>query len=336
MEVAHHPPKKVYKGEELEEAPERIRQSKGISKYFCLREDGTVAWLTDVNGDQMVDFLDRNKDKPFFMYWSPHAVHSIHDEVPPRLMNRTSAEGYRKKLGGGIVAVDDQVGKLLDVLEKHKLKERTLVIFSSDNGANPGEDGSSAPYRGGKGQGTQQIGWSLIPTVISWPGTIPQGKRYDGLSCTLDFFATIAAAIGKPAPKHLDGVDLVPYLRGDKEGDAHEYLYWLNNQPDDAVRRWLVAVRWKHWRLYKYKETDKWQLFDLVKDPREEKDVAGEYPEVVENMSRRHREWVKTLAPLEDVPDLPRVTPTVSEGHGWVISDGSLRPEIDMTKTNSR
>lgn len=309
MEVAHKPPKKN-------------------SKYFCLREDGSVAWLTDVNGDQMVEFIERHTERPFFMYWSPEAVHSSHKDTPPRLMNRTSAEGKRRKLAGGIVSVDDQVGKLLDVLEKHKLKEKTLVIFSSDNGANPGEEGSSAPYRGGKGKGTQQIGWTLIPTVISWPGIIPEGKRYDGLSCTLDFFTTIAAAIGKPGPKHLDGVDLVPYLRGEKTGDAHEYLFWLNNQPDDAKRRWLVVVRWKHWRLYKYKETDKWQLFDLVKDPREEKDVAGEHPDVVKNMAKHHEEWKKTLVPLGTIPDLPKYEPMIPTGHGWVISDGNKEPKM--------
>jgi arylsulfatase A-like enzyme len=323
MEVAHKPPQKERKGK----APKKARKGKGKSKYFCIRKDGTEAWLTDVNGDQMVEFIERNKARQFFMYWSPEAVHSPHAEAPPRLMDRTKARGKRRELAGGIVAVDDQVGKLLDVLEKHKLREKTLVIFSSDNGANGGEGGSSAPYRGGKGSGTQQIGWTIIPTIISRPGTVAKGRRYDGLTCTLDFFATIAAAIGKPGPEHLDGVDLMPYLKGEKKGDAHEYLFWLNNQPDDAPRRWLVAVRWKQWRLYKYKEADKWQLFDLVKDPREEKDVAAEHPDVVENMSKRHAEWKKTHVPPVKIPTLPKMQPIIPTGHGWVISDGKQRPK---------
>ncbi len=309
MEVAHKPPK-------------------GASKYFCATEDGEEAWLTDVNGDQMVEFIDRNREKPFFMYWSPEAVHSPHKDVPDRLSNRTSAEeAKRRRLGGGIVAVDDQLGKLLDVLEKRGLREKTLVIFSSDNGANTGEGGSSAPYRGGKGGGTQQVGWTIIPTVISQPGTLPQGKRYDGLSCSLDFFATIAAAMGTPGPAHLDGVDLVPYLRGDKKGDAHEYIFWLNNETGDAPRRHLVAVRWKNWRLYKYQEADPWQLFDLVNDPREETDVAAENPEVVENMAKHHGKWKKTLIPEGTIPkDLPKAEPQIPTGHGWVVSDGRMKP----------
>jgi arylsulfatase A-like enzyme len=326
MEVAHRPPAKVYKGQELKKAPQTIKKTKGRSKYFCVRKDGTTAWLTDVNGDQMVEFIERNRARPFFLYWSPDAVHSPHAETPPRLMNRTTANGNRRKLAGGIVAVDDQVGKLLAVLEKHKLREKTLVIFSSDNGANGGEGGTSTPYRGGKGKGTQQVGWTIIPTILSWPGTVPKGKRYEGLSCTLDFFATIAATIGKPAPRHLDGVDLLPYLKGDKKGDAHECLFWLNSEPGDAVRRHLIAVRWRDWRLYRKYETDRWQLFDLVEDPREEKDVAAEHPDVVESMSKRHAEWSKTLVPVRKIPTLPRMEPIIPTGHGWVMSDGRRKP----------
>jgi len=317
MEVAHEPPR-------------------GKSKFFCETKDGKTAWLTDVNGDQMVTFIERNKAKPFFMYWSPEAVHSPHKDTPDRLAKRSSATGIRQKLGGGIISVDDQLGKLLAVLEKHKLREKTLVIFSSDNGGNPNEGGRSTPYRGGKGGGTQQIGWTLIPTVISQPGTIPQNKRYDGLNCTLDFFSTIAAAIGKPGPKHLDGVDLLPFLKGEKEGDAHEFIFWLNNQPDDAVRRWLVAVRWKHWRLYKYKETDDWQLFDLIKDPREEKDVAKKHPAAVKTMADQHAAWKKTLVPMLEVPERPKLTSTQPTGHGWVFSDGKLQPTAAREEKEER
>lgn len=125
MEVAKNPPKKVYTLEELKEAPkglqQRIKKRKGISKYFCLDEDGKTIWLTDYNGDQMVNFIDRNKKKPFFLYWSPEAVHSFNTEVPERLTSRTlvKEKSKRQKLAGAVVSVDDQVGKLLKVLEKN-------------------------------------------------------------------------------------------------------------------------------------------------------------------------------------------------------------------------
>ena len=126
-EVAQTPPKK-----------------KG-SKYFCKNKEGKTQWLTDYDGDNIVTFIERHKSEPFFLYWSPEAVHSKKDEAPTSLTQRTTAKGKRSKLAGAIVSVDDQVGKLLKALNKHGMRENTLVIFSSDNGANVGEEGSSAP-----------------------------------------------------------------------------------------------------------------------------------------------------------------------------------------------
>jgi arylsulfatase A-like enzyme len=135
------------------------------------------------------------------------------------------------------------------------------------------------------------------------------------------YLPVLAAAAGVPAPEHLDGVDLMPYLRGERQGSPHEYLFWLNNQPGDPVHRHLVAVRWKQWRLYRHHETDPWQLFDLVKDPREEKDVAAKFPKVVEEMARKHAEWKTTHVPPPKSGDV-KVRNPVPTGHGWFVSDG--------------
>ncbi len=169
-----------------------------------------TVWLTDDDGDSMVDFIDRHEAERFFLYWSPEAVHSFNTEVPRRLMDRTQARGKRAKLAGAIVSVDDQVGKLLDTLNKHGLRENTLVIFSSDNGANPGDGGTSTPYTGGKGQGTQKEGWVRVPTIFSMPSVLPQGKQYDGLMANFDFYSTIAQLTTGTFPNHCDGVDLFP------------------------------------------------------------------------------------------------------------------------------
>ena len=302
MEVAQKPPAK-----------------KG-SKYFCINEAGKTQWLTDYDGDNLVEFVDRHRTNSFFLYWSPEAVHSSNQEAPARLTKRTQAKGKRSKLAGAIVSVDDQVGKLLEVLDKHGLRENTLVIFSSDNGANGSEGGSSAPYRGGKGRGTQQEGWVRVPTIFSMPGVIPKGKDYHGLIANFDFYSTIASVAGLPIPKHCDGVNLIPYLNGKQKGEPHEYLFWLNNEPGDAVRRHLIAVRWKDWRLYKKYEKDPWQLFDLKADPREEQDVTAKHPEVVKQLSSKHAAWVKTLAPLGKTPAIKKPAVRTPKGHGWAFA----------------
>jgi len=323
-EVAKVPPKKTYTEAELANAPKslkkQIAKKKGKSKYFCINESGKEVWLSDYDGDLMVDFVDRHKSDPFFLYWSPEAVHSSNSEAPDRLMDRTTAAPKRRKLAGAIVSVDDQVGKLMETLEKHKIRENTLVIFTSDNGANGGEGGSSTPYTGGKGQGTQKEGWVRVPTIFSMPSVLPKGKQYDGLIANFDFYSTITSVTNQTLPEHCDGVNLVPYLIGDTSDPAHEFLFWLNNQPDDAVRRHLIAVRWKNWRLYKKYDKDPWQLFDLNADPREENNVAAQHADVVKRMSAAHAGWSETLAPLGTVPKLRAGKPIIPAGHGWAFA----------------
>ena len=277
-------------------------------------------WLTDYDGDMMTEFVDTYKEAPFFLYWSPEAVHSPSIESPESLMKRTTAKGKRRKLAGAIVSVDDQVGKLIKALEEHNLRENTLVIFSSDNGANGSEGGSSAPYTGGKGSGTQKEGWVRVPTIFSMPGTLPQGKTFDGLIANFDFYSTAASLVGAKKPGHCDGVDLLPYLKSEIDGEPHEYLFWLNNEPGDAERRHLIAVRWKKWRLYRKYEKDAWQLFNLETDPREEQNVADAHPLIVRDMSDQHATWKKTLEPLGKVPEISGQHKAIPSGHGWASS----------------
>ncbi|MBT7958112.1 MAG: hypothetical protein HN759_02165, partial [Akkermansiaceae bacterium] len=137
--------------------------------------------------------------------------------------------------------------------------------------------------------------------------------------------------------KHVDGVDLIPFLRGEKKGDPHEYVFWLNNDPNDSKHRHLVAARWKQWRHYRKKENDSWQLFNLVKDPREEKDVASKFPEVVSNVDKQYTQWKAThAAPPKPTKFKDRNPgPVIPTRHGWVISDGRLKPKQEAKEKNS-
>ena len=252
-EVRKKPPSRKYTKAELARLPENMRTQlarKGrTSKYFCVNEAGETMWLTDYDGDSMTDFIQRHKDEPFFLYWSPEAVHSPSIETPERLMARTTVRGKRRKLAGAIVSVDDQVGKLLSVLKEQGLRENTLVIFSSDNGANGGEGGSSTPYTGGKGQGTQKEGWVRVPTIFSMPGTLPEGKRYDGLVANFDFYSTIALLVGPKIPGHCDGVDLIPYEKDqwqlfDLKSDPREERDLAAKHPDVVKQMAAQHAAW--------------------------------------------------------------------------------------------
>ena len=127
---------------------------------------------------------------------------------------------------------------------------------------------------------------------------------------------------GLPIPEHCDGVDLIPYLNGKKKGEPHEYLFWLNNEPGDAVRRHLIAVRWQDWRLYKKYDKDPWQLFDLKADPKEEQNVSAKHPDVIKRLSAKHSVWAKTLAPLGKIPKIKKTDERIPAGHGWTFAKG--------------
>jgi arylsulfatase A-like enzyme len=287
-------------------------------QYKRQREDGSPVYLTDLVGDYMAEFVDRNAERPFFLYFSPLAVHSKVKDTPQRYRDRIPG-GNGTAYEGAVVAVDDAVGKLRAMLKKHNLENDTLILFTGDNGANIQEGGSSAPYRGGKGPYTQLEGWVHTPTIVTWPAVLPAGRTFGGMMGTFDFYATVAAAAGKPLPERCDGKDLVPFLKGDKQGDVHEYLFWHNADPTDAPRRNLYAVRWKDWRLIK--TPDGWRLFDLRKDPQEKTDLAAAHPEVVANMRAQYEAFVATLPPLKPSTDY-KGGGQVPKGWGWEIGDG--------------
>ena len=297
---------------------EVARSAPSKAPFTCLRQDGSEVFRTDLDGDYMAEFVDRNKDKPFFLYFSPNAVHSPSGGTPARYQNRSTAKGKRKALAGAIIAVDDAVGKLLAMLKKNNLEKDTLIFLTGDNGPNPAEQGSAAPYRGGKGGGTQLEGWVHTPTIASWPGSVPAGKTYEGLMCTMDFYATAAAVAGRPLPKRCEGKDLLPYLKGEKAGDAHEEVYWHNVDPKDAPRRNLQAMRWKQWRLIKY--PDGWRLFDLKADPQETKDLAKAHADVVADMRKRLDAWTAKLPPPDTSWQADGRGGRMPQGWGWATN----------------
>jgi len=292
----------------------------GRHLYNVKRPDGTTIYRTDLEGDYAVEFVERNKDKPFFLYFSPLAIHTPLHETPGHYKARI--KGPHKEYGGAVAAVDEQVGKLLAVLRKHNLDKHTLILLTGDNGPHPKQGGSAAPYRGGKGNGTQQEGWVHTPGIAWWPGTLPAGQDFGGITCTLDYYATAAAIAGKKTQERCDGKNLMPYLTGKKTGDVHDSICWYNADPKDAVRRHLSAVRWKDWRLLMDQKTREWKLFDLKNDPQERNDIAGQHAEVVGEMKRMHAEFVAGLPSLDSIPAYDNAWATPPEGWGWVIGDG--------------
>ena len=266
-----------------------------------MESDGV--YLTDRQGDEMVEFVTRHKDKPFFLYFAPLGIHYPVQEVPQKYLDRVPkqvTDEHRRHLGATLIAIDDAIGKVMGAINTLGLDEETLVFFTGDNGGQESGRGSSPsayggsrnlPYRGGKA--TPWDGAVHEPFIVRWTNHVPAGKTFDGMLSTMDVYATAAAVAGKKAPARCEGFDLLPYMAGNKKGDVHKVLFW--RWLEGANPRSVHAVRKGKWRIMRVLENDPWQLYDLVADPGEKTNLAGKYPQIVEDLALEYTKWAGTL-----------------------------------------
>ncbi|MEO6597767.1 MAG: sulfatase [Planctomycetota bacterium] len=257
------------------------------------------AQLTTWYTEHAVSFIERNKEKPFFLY-VPHSM--VH--VPLFVSDKFKGKSQQGLYGDVVMEIDWSVGQILEALQKNGLDDNTLVIFTSDNGpwlSYGNHAGSSGPLREGKG--TMFEGGVREPTIMRWPGHVPAGATCSELASTIDILPTIANLIGADLPKHkIDGLDIRPLIFGTEGAvSPHEvfYCYYGGGQ--------LQAVRDARWKLHlphQYATLDGkpggvdgspspymnkkigLSLYDLRADPGESKDVAAEHPDVVERLQR--------------------------------------------------
>lgn len=247
-----------------------------------------------------VSLIERYKDDPFFLfvaYRAPHvpldATKKYLDRFPGDMPER------RRQALAMLSAVDDGVGLINETLKKHDLTEKTLIFYIGDNGAplkitkedapggGPGWDGSlNDPLNGEKGMLSE--GGMHVPFVISWPGTIPGGQVYEHPISALDVAATAVGVLGLETKSgDLDGVNLVPYLKGEIKTPPHEALYW----------RWggQAAIREANWKLLRGGERE--YLFDLATDLEEKNNLASKHPEMVDRLRNKLEAWSNELTP---------------------------------------
>lgn len=272
-------------------------------------------YLTEVQGDRLVEFVERNQAKPFFLYFAPLAVHEPVQDVPEKYLKRVpeAVQGQRRYLAGTLIAVDDMIGRLLGALRKCGLDNDTLIFFTGDNGGLEPDGARNDPYRGGKG--TKWDGAVHEPFIVRWTGRLPAGKDFDGLVSTLDIYPTAAAVAGIKPPERLDGVNILPYLLGHKSGDPHEALFWRyldiwKGEHPDPTR----AVRSGPWRLI----VDEKELYNLADDPGETKNLAAENPERVAALKALFDNWEATLPMPKETKRLRSSEPPA--GVGWAYA----------------
>ena len=262
--------------------------------------------------DEIMEFIDREKDEPFFVYWAINWPHYPLQGTAKWRDHYKDLPHPRDKYAAFMSSTDDLLGQLLDHLERIGLRENTIVIFQSDHGHSVEErtfhgGGSAGPYRGHKGNLFE--GGIRVPSVVSWPNGLPQGEVRDQLVTGMDWFPTIMDLTGTNLPKaHVfDGKSMVTVLKDGEAESAHESFYWrLGGNPDKA--KW--AVRKGPWKLLGNTAENvrpegvaelsgddrKLFLANLREDIGETTNRKKDYPEIVEELLKIRESKEKSIA----------------------------------------
>ncbi len=242
----------------------------------------TFDYMTDELGRAAAAYIEKNRDRPFFMYLAFNATHSPLHALESDLAKVEDEVAQRKKLRAMALALDRAVGAILDALKQQSLFENTLVVFVNDNGGPAGHD--NAPLRGHKSQTWE--GGVRVAYAMQWPAVLPKGRVYDAPVISLDIFPTALAAAGvdKTTGKPLDGVNLIPFLTGKETGRPHQTLFWKN------AKAW--AVRDGDLKLVVGDQNAMApELFDLAHDINEQTNLATERPADVRRLQQQYEEW---------------------------------------------
>ncbi|MGL1886788.1 MAG: sulfatase-like hydrolase/transferase [Reichenbachiella sp.] len=239
-------------------------------------------YLTDALSREAVSFVERNAKDPFFLYLAYNAPHAPMQATQKYLDRFDHIKDKKRKTYAAMVsAVDDGVGNLLDKLEELKIEENTIVFFLSDNG---GPEKSNASDNGElrDGKGSLYEGGVRVPFAVQWPGKIPKGQKYHEPVISLDIFAT-AIALADVSPRNeLDGINLIPYLTGERSEAPHHQLFWRKYDSQS------FAIRSGNMKLVRDKNGNS-EVYDLSADISEEHPIADET--VLSELKKNHDEW---------------------------------------------
>jgi len=234
-------------------------------------------YLTDYFAEQAAAAIAANRNRPFFMYLAFNAVHTPLQATRADYDALAQIPDHTERVYAAmVVALDRAIGRVMQALRDNDVDGNTLVIFTNDNGGAwyVGLPDINAPYRGWKA--TFFEGGIRTPFFARWPGRLPAGARIDGPASHIDIFATAAAAAGAAAPDNLDGVNLLPYLRGEARTPPHQRLFWRSGD--------YRVVRDGAWKLQVSANPNRVWLFNLRDDPTEQHDLSAQFPERVAAM----------------------------------------------------
>lgn len=279
------------------------------SSYFSPYKIATLPdgpegeFLTDRLTSEAISFMEKNKDRPFFIYLPHYAVHTPiagKPEVVAKYKAKDAAGGHSNPVYAALVeSVDDGIGRMRESLKKLALEENTLFIFTSDNGGLShlvGGQGwrrgptDNSPWRLGKGSAHE--GGVRIPLIISWPGTVESGSQCDVPVISYDHLPTLLEATGTPLAEGqvVDGESLLPLLE-QKDILKRQAIYWHYPHYHPGSATPYSAIRSGDWKLIEFLEDGHVELYNLARDPGEANNVAAVEPDVAADLQKQLTEW---------------------------------------------
>ena len=235
---------------------------------------------------EALEFIDKSKESPFFLYL-PYCIPHTKFQVPDLgEYAETDWKPNHKTHAAMITRMDRDIGRLLKKIKESGIDDNTLVMFTSDHGAH-GQSGTAKHFQSsGKLRGVKRSlyeGGIRVPLIARWPGKIKPKSQSDHVSAFWDMMPTLADLAGTETKTKHDGISFVPELLGTGNQETHKSLYWELFEYGKHNR----AVRMGKWKgvIANFYKSSKMELYDLVNDPEETKNVADQHPEIVKKLS---------------------------------------------------
>ncbi|MBN8417414.1 MAG: sulfatase [Verrucomicrobia bacterium] len=312
-----------------------------MGKHFDFKTQPPVEYpkgeyLADFLTDKAVDFIQRHKDAPFFLYLPHFGVHSPHDakdEITARFKDKPPVGGHHSPVYAAMIAsVDESVGRVMVALDELKLADNTVLIFASDNGGvggyareglkKGGDITDNAPLRSGKG--SLYEGGTRVPFIIRWPGVTKPGSSVDVPTIHVDLYPTFAD-IGKatpPANQPLDGESLVPLFHDAsahlKRDAIYQHFPGYLGAGENTWRTTPVGlIQEGDWKLMEFFEDGRLELYNLKDDIGEQKNLATANPEKTKELRAKMIAWREaTKAPMPTKNDAQSTSAPKKKGKG--------------------
>jgi arylsulfatase A-like enzyme len=278
-------------------------------------------------------FIERNRDRPFFLYLAHNNPHIPLAAQPERVAANRSA--YNPVYAAVVETLDDAVGRLLARVDALGLRERTIFIFTSDNGGLHVPEGRedapthNTPFRAGKG--FLYEGGLRIPLVVRWPGKVPAGAVTHVPVINTDIVPTLLELVGSKPPAGLDGVSYARLLTGGAPPGPRAFLWHFPHYNNQGGRPG-GAIRDGDWKLVEYYDDGKAELYDLRADPGEANDLAARDPRRAAALRARLRGWRKEIGAQENSPN-PSFDPALYRGIYQDVDVSRLKPGATGAET---